>query len=137
MKICITTTSKNKNSNVDPRFGRSQYFLILNEKGEVEEAIDNAAQNAQRGAGISAAQKLENKDVEILITGNIGPNAFNALNAAKIKVFLVDPSLTVGKAFAKWKDNELDEINKANVGGHFGRGKGPGRGRGKGWGPNN
>ncbi|MFW6282852.1 MAG: NifB/NifX family molybdenum-iron cluster-binding protein [Minisyncoccales bacterium] len=137
MKICITTTSKNKNSNVDPRFGRSQYFLILNEKGEVEEAIDNAAQNAQRGAGISAAQKLENKDVEILITGNIGPNAFNALNAAKIKVFLVDPSLTAEKAFAKWKDNELDEINKANVGGHFGRGGGPGRGRGKGWGPNN
>src|SRR6056297_124825 len=132
MKVCITATKKDKKSKIDPRFGRAQYFLIFNDDGEIEETIDNSAQNAQRGAGISAAQKLDDKDVDILITGNIGPNAFNALNAAQIKVFLADSSLTAENAFNKWKENELKEVEKPNVGGHFGQGRGPGRGQGRG-----
>ncbi len=135
MKVCITATKKDKKSKIDPRFGRAQYFLIFNDDGEIEETIDNSAQSAQRGAGISAAQKLEDKDVNILITGNIGPNAYNALSAARIKVFLADANLTAEDAFDKWEKDGLNEIEKPNVGGHFGRGKG--QGRGKGWGPNN
>ncbi|SRR6056297_3148444 len=139
MKIAITATKKEKGSNIDPRFGRTHYFLILNDDGKVEEIIDNQAQAAQRGAGISAAQKLENKDVNIIITGNIGPNAFNALSSAGVKVFLAEANITAAEAFKKWEKDKLKEVEKPNVGGHFGEGKGIGRGqgRGRGWGSNN
>src|SRR6056297_3502358 len=139
MKVCITATKKDKKSKIDPRFGRAQYFLIFNDDGEIEETIDNSAQSAQRGAGISAAQKLEDKDVNILITGNIGPNAYNALSSAGVKVFLAEANITAAEAFKKWEKDKLKEVEKPNVGGHFGEGKGIGRGqgRGRGWGSNN
>lgn len=133
MKICITATEDNTKSNMDPRFGRAQYFLILNDDGKIEDVINNKSQAAQRGAGISAAQKLGDNEVDILISGNIGPNAFNALSASGIKVFLADASLTVEKAFEKWKSKDLNEVNRANVGGHFGEGRGRGRGQRRGF----
>ena len=137
MKICITTIGPTLDSQIDPRFGRTQYFLILDEKGKLKEAITNPGIRAMRGAGISAAQEISNKGVSILITGNIGPNAFGVLATTGIKVFLVSSATSAKEAFKMWKENKLSESKASSVGGHFGigptfGGRGPGgRGRGR------
>ena len=127
MKICITSLGSDLNSPIDPRFGRAQYFLLLDEKGELKEVSSNPGILARGGAGITAAQKIVNQGVEILITGNVGPNAFQALSAGGIKV-MINTSGTVMEAIERYKRNELKEILSPSVHGHYGMGRGRGMG---------
>ena len=83
MKIAITSTGKNLDSLMDPRFGRAPYIVIASSDGDLLEVIDNAVNvNAMRGAGIQAAKSLADRGVDVLLTGHCGPNAFTALQAA-------------------------------------------------------
>jgi len=128
MKICITSLGPNLDSPIDPRFGRAQYLLLLDEKGNIEEVLPNPGVRAMRGAGIAAAQEIVNRGVKVLITGNIGPNAFGALIASRIKVFLALPGISVSRVFKMWKENKLSQVQAPSVPGHFGMGPPPGRG---------
>lgn len=140
--IAITSSGQNLNSNVDPRFGRSQHFLILDKEGNLDEVISNPGVGAQRGAGVQAAQAIADKGVEALITGNIGPNAFSALQTAGVEIFLVS-GIEAEDAFEKWSNGELNKAEVPNgVAGTgsgkergSGQGRGGGRGRNRGRGP--
>jgi predicted Fe-Mo cluster-binding NifX family protein len=94
------------------------------------EAIPNVASGAMGGAGIQAAQTIARKGAKVLVTGNVGPNAFQALSAAGIKV-ITGASGTVREAVEKYKRAELKETDEPTVRGHFGMGMGRGRGRGQ------
>jgi predicted Fe-Mo cluster-binding NifX family protein len=83
------------------------------------EVVPNAAVGAMGGAGIQAAQTLAKKGVSILITGNVGPNAFQALKSANVKV-VVGASGTVKEAVERYKRGELKETSFPTVKGHFG-----------------
>ena len=87
MKIAVTSQGKGLYSEIDPHFGRCSYFIIYDMESEDFEFFDNSAIAASGGAGVQAAQTIVNKKVDVLITGNIGPNAFKVLNAAFIKVY--------------------------------------------------
>lgn len=129
MKVCVSAISNNIDSQLDPRFGRCQYFIIVDTETLVFEAISNTAKDSMGGAGIRAAQIVTGKGVEAVITGNIGPNAFQALASAGVKV-LTGFYGTVREAVEKYKLGELREVNSPTVGGHFGMGRGrTGRGR--------
>ncbi len=92
------------------------------------EAIPNVAAGAMGGAGIQAAQTVASRGVKVLITGNVGPNAFQALSAAGIKI-ATGAFGTVREVIEKYKRGELKETSMPTVGGHFGMGMGRGRGR--------
>jgi len=128
--IAITSSGQNLKANVDPRFGRSQHFLILDEKGNLEEVISNPGVGARRGAGVQAAQTIADQEVEALITGNIGPNAFSALQTAGIDVFLTG-GIAVEDAFEKWQAGNLSKAESPTKPSGRGRGTGQGSGRGK------
>jgi predicted Fe-Mo cluster-binding NifX family protein len=131
MKICVTATSNSLDAPVDPRFGRCPYFVIVDSKTMQFEAIPNIASSATGGAGIQAAQTIANKGAGVLITGNVGPNAFQALSAAGVKI--VTGALgTVRELVEKYKKGELSETGAPTVRGHFGMGIGRGSGRGRG-----
>jgi predicted Fe-Mo cluster-binding NifX family protein len=72
---------------VDPRFGRCSCFVLVEEDSEEARSINNTAQSAGSGAGIQAAQTLLDNGVSIVLTGDIGPNAFKVLAAAGVKIF--------------------------------------------------
>jgi predicted Fe-Mo cluster-binding NifX family protein len=129
-KLAVSATGGSLDSQVDPRFGRCAYFVVV-DSGTLEfEAIPNTAGSAMGGAGIQAAQTVAEKDVKVVITGNVGPNAFQALSAAGIEV--VTGALgTVREAVSKYNDGELQRIGAPSVGSHFGMRSGRGRGRGR------
>ena len=127
MKICVSATANSLDAPVDPRFGRCQYFLIVDSETMQFEAIPNMASGAMGGAGIQAAQIIAGKGVKALITGNVGPNAFQALSAAGIQI-ITGAYGTVREAVEKYKKGELKGISAPTVGGHFGMGAGRGRG---------
>jgi predicted Fe-Mo cluster-binding NifX family protein len=91
-------------------------------------AISNDSTNAAHGAGIQAAQTVANMGAKVVITGNVGPNAFNVLSAAGIKL-VTGVSGSIREAVEKYKSGQLKETGNPTVGGHFGMGKGQGRGR--------
>ncbi len=87
MKIAVTAKGKSLSDEVDPRFGRAAYILIVDTKTLEYETLDNSANvNAFKGAGIQAATMVADKGAEVLLTGYCGPNAFKTTEAAGIKV---------------------------------------------------
>lgn len=121
MKICITSQGENLDSQVDPRFGRCQYFIIVDIDTTLHEVINNEAGSG--GAGIQAGQLMADKGVDIVLTGNVGPNAFKTLNAAGIKA-VTGVSGTVKGAIEKYKKGEFSEaIDAPSVESHFGMNK--------------
>ncbi|MFC1486334.1 NifB/NifX family molybdenum-iron cluster-binding protein [Thermoproteota archaeon] len=128
MKICVTSVSGDLDAQVDPRFGRCPYFTIVDSETMEFNAISNDSTNAAHGAGIQAAQTVANMGVKVVITGNVGPNAFNVLSATGIKI-VTGASGSVKEAVEKYKSGQLQETGNPTVGGHFGMGKGQGRGR--------
>jgi len=135
MRICISSTGEKLTDTVDPRFGRCPYFLIGDSEGEEFKAIKNPGISYARGAGISAAQVVADEKVEAVITGNIGPNAFNVLSSAKIKIYAGAFGLTAKDALEKFRKGELKVADQATGPGFMGRGgMGPGGGRGRGGG---
>ena len=90
LKIAVPANGENLEATISPVFGRCPYFLIIEvENKEIKnfKAIKNPAAQAFGGAGIQAAQVIANEGVDTVICGNIGPNAFNALNQLGIKVY--------------------------------------------------
>ncbi|MCP4748929.1 MAG: dinitrogenase iron-molybdenum cofactor biosynthesis protein [Desulfobacteraceae bacterium] len=87
MKIAVTSRGTSLESQVDPRFGRAAYLLIIDPGTLQLEVIDNRENvHALKGSGIQAACTLSENGVKALLTGYCGPNAFKALKEAKIKV---------------------------------------------------
>ena len=113
MKIAISASGNNLDANVDMRFGRCPYFIIVEtEDNEIKshEVVNNEAVQAMRGAGIQAAQNVANKGAKVVITGNIGPNAFNVLSQTGIKV-VTGFTGSVKEAVEKYLKGELKETS--------------------------
>ena len=129
MKICVSASASDLDAQVDPRFGRCPYFVIVDSETMEFEAIPNTAAGAVGGAGIQAAQTVASKGVKAVVTGNVGPNAFQALSTAGINI-VVGAFGTVREAVEAYKRGELKEASTSTVRGHFGMGRGAGRGMG-------
>jgi predicted Fe-Mo cluster-binding NifX family protein len=119
MKIAVTSTGKNLNDPVDPRFGRAAFILIVDSDTFSYETIDNTKNvNAFKGAGIQAATSISEKDAEVLLTGFCGPNAFSTLKAAGIKV-VNDVTGVVGDAVKDFLSGKYPFAEEANTEGHW------------------
>ena len=119
MKIAITSNQPSLDANVDQRFGRAKYILIVDTETMAFESIDNASNvNAFKGAGIQTATMVSEKGAEALLTGFCGPNAFNVLTAAKVKV-INDVSGIVRDCVQNYIQGKYTVADKANVNGHW------------------
>ena len=119
MKIAITAQGKELSSEIDFRFGRTKWIIVVDTEMDDFQLHDNTVNlNAVQGAGIQTGQNIANLDVEVVITGNVGPNAFKTLNAAGVKIFLAE-SQTVQQALDSFRAGKLKEVDGANVEGHW------------------
>ena len=119
MKVAITAQGKDLDSQVDPRFGRAAYILIVDTVDEKVEALDNSENvNAFKGAGIQAAAMVGDSGADVLLTGFCGPNAFKTLTAAGVKV-ANDVSGKVRDALEAFNNGKVPLTDSANVEGHW------------------
>ena len=119
MKIAVTSQGTHLDSQVDPRFGRAPYILIVDTDTFDFEVLDNKENvNAFKGAGIQAAAMVNDKGVSVLLTGYCGPKAFQVLNAAKINV-ADNVEGTVRDAVTSFNEGKLTFANKANAEAHW------------------
>ncbi|MBW2195350.1 MAG: NifB/NifX family molybdenum-iron cluster-binding protein [Deltaproteobacteria bacterium] len=119
MKIAVTSAGAGLDAQVDPRFGRAPYILIVDSDTLDFEVIDNKENvNALKGAGIQTATMVSNKGAEVLLTGFCGPNAFKTLKAAKIGV-ACDAGGTVKNAVKDYLNDKLTLADEPNTQGHW------------------
>jgi predicted Fe-Mo cluster-binding NifX family protein len=135
MKIAVSATAPGLDAEVGPRFGRCQYFIIVDPQSMEFEALDNSNAMAAGGAGISTAQMIAGKGVEVVLTGNCGPNAYQTLSAAGLQV-ITGVAGRIRDAIEAYKAGRFQSSAQPSVGSHFGMGvgMGPGMGMGRGMG---
>ena len=119
MKICITAQEKTIDTQVDPRFGRCKYFIFVDTETMTFEAIENPFIDSRGGAGIQSGQLVAEKQVKVVLTGNMGPNAFETLKAAKIDV-ITSVSGTIKEAIERYNTGEFKVSETPSVGSKFG-----------------
>jgi predicted Fe-Mo cluster-binding NifX family protein len=128
MKICITArTSTTSNidqkellhSQIDPRFGRCQSFVIIDTESMKMKVIPNTNAQTAHGAGVQAAQTIANQNVKVIITGRVGPNAYEVLSMSGIKI-ITGASGTIEQVIEEYKSGRLQD-SKYNVSNYYGQ----------------
>ena len=119
MKIAITSMGAKLKNKIDPRFGRCHYFILFDTETTKFEAIENTGAQGMGGVGIQSGQIMADKGVETVLTGSCGPNAFQTLQAAGIKV-ITGATGTVQEAIDKFKSGDYKAVSQANASAHSG-----------------
>jgi predicted Fe-Mo cluster-binding NifX family protein len=131
MKIAVCSTGIAIDSPLEPRFGRCANFVVVDTETLDATAVENSGATSAQGAGIQAAQVVSSLGASAVIAGNVGPNAFQALSAAGIKVY-IGAQGTVRDAVNQFNSGQLQEVSAPTVAVNFGTNVPPGQGFGQG-----
>ena len=123
MKLAISTASPQLNAELDARFGRCTYFVVIDTATRDWEALPNPAASAGGGAGTQAVQFLANQGVGAVVGPHFGPKAFTALEAAGIQIYSADS----GQADVLLEDFLAGRLEPVTEAGESGRHGGQGR----------
>jgi predicted Fe-Mo cluster-binding NifX family protein len=133
MRIAVTSNGADLDAPASLVFGRCPTYVFVDTETMAFEAVENPAIAAPGGAGIQAAQLVIERGAQAVVTGNVGPNAFNVFQSAGVPIYPFSGG-TVREAAEAFRVGELQSIADANVqaGVGMGRGRGIGMGRGMG-----
>jgi predicted Fe-Mo cluster-binding NifX family protein len=131
MRIVVTASGAGLDAPASPMFGRCQTYVFIDTESMTSEAVDNPAISAPGGAGIQAAQFVIEQGAEAVVTGNVGPNAYQVLQSAGVPVYLYGGG-TVRQAAEAFKAGGLSAAGQASAPAHAGMGRGMGLGAGMG-----
>lgn len=109
MKIAFTSQGTTWDSEIDSRFGRTEYFLLYDEESNELKSFDNREiENEAHGAGPKTAQKLFEMNPDVLITGNgPGGNAAKILEKTKMKIYIGANNMSNKDAYKAFQNNKL------------------------------
>ena len=110
MKVAVSAAGDNLNADVDRRFGRCSWFLFVDTESFHYEALENKHADANSGAGTSCAQFVLEREVDAVISGQVGPNAYEVLKQAGTKIFIASQEMSAREAIDKLNNNELNQM---------------------------
>ena len=113
MRIAFTTSGTHWQSKIDPRFGRTEYIGIYDDKTDDLEFIDNRLTTGENhGAGTKTAKLLFDLSPDVLITGNgPGSNAAVVLDTLSLEIYTGAGEMTVKEAYSAYKENQLTKAS--------------------------
>jgi predicted Fe-Mo cluster-binding NifX family protein len=114
VKIVVTATGSNLDARTSPRFGRCPIYMFVETETMAFEALPNPALDASGGAGVLTAQVVVERGAQAVLSGNLGPNAMEVLQAAGVPAYLVGEG-TVREAVEAYKAGQVEPLQKANV----------------------
>ncbi|MFC1662253.1 NifB/NifX family molybdenum-iron cluster-binding protein [Gemmatimonadota bacterium] len=122
-RIALTVGSPSFDVEVEPRFGRSAFILLVDPETMAWETLANPGWDARGGAGVRVAQVLSDQEVSDVVSGDFGPNAHKALDAAGIIMHRCESGTTARAAVDLWKAGELLGVGAPSRRRHRGRGR--------------
>ncbi len=114
MKVGISSSATTLESTVDPRFGKCPYFIIYDTDSGIFSYIENQERQVTEGGGIKVAHMISDMEVDSVITGNIGPNAYGVLSSDLIEVYS-GVTGTVENAINRFKNDELELASESDA----------------------
>jgi predicted Fe-Mo cluster-binding NifX family protein len=106
MKLGISATGGSMDAQVEPRFGRCPYFLVVDPETMRFEAFHNPGSEATSGAGSQTVMAFQQRGATVVLTGQVGPKAQQALQAAGLQV-VTGVSGKVRDAVQAYKEGKL------------------------------
>ncbi len=106
MKVCVTAAGREWSAMTQPSFGRAAFFLFIEAESETISAVKNDP--GAHGAGVQAAQTMSEQGAHVVVTGSVGPNAFQGLAAAGVDVY-VGATGTVREAYDAYQAGQLTQ----------------------------
>ncbi|MDO9535045.1 MAG: NifB/NifX family molybdenum-iron cluster-binding protein [Bacillota bacterium] len=119
MKIIISSSGKELKSLLDPRFGRCPFYAIYDTEDIKWNFLTNPGALEGSGAGIKASQFLIEQQADVLLTGDVGPNASRILNSAGIKVYSLS-EVPIEEALSLYQEGQYSPIVEPTVSSHSG-----------------
>lgn len=115
MKVLVTSQGPTVDALADDRFGRAAYFIIFDDQSAEPKIMKNPGFSSDHGAGVVASQTVSAEQVDVVITGHLGPNAVNSLKAAGISAYRLPTSQsTVKAAYNAYVAGELELLLAKN-----------------------
>lgn len=109
-KIAICADSTNPESNVSSRFARCEYYGLYNKETLTFEFEENNAKNEMSGAGGKAAKQISELGAEVVLVPEIGPKAFDALEAFGVEIYRYKKEYSVRDAIYDYYANNLEQV---------------------------
>lgn len=115
MNIAVSSEGPDLDDKVDPRFGRAGGFVVVDLDTMRTDYLDNGeSQIMPQGAGIQTAERMAGAGVDAVLSGYVGPKAFQALTAAGIKVCQDLDGITVREAVERFKSGGVPFADAPN-----------------------
>lgn len=111
MKIAIGLEENNYNSQVDRRFGRASFFILIDSITNNYEIIENEAKDEPTGAGLKVVKNLVNLGVDEIIAGEIGPKAAILIEEFNIPVYKLGELKKVNEVMENYREKRLEKFD--------------------------
>jgi len=116
MKIAISSTGESIDDEIDSRFGRCPYFLVIEARKEEGisdvKVMENIALEQVSGAGITVGQMIGNEKPDAIITVNMGPKAFQVFEKLEIDIYSAKGNIK--QAVEDFFEGKLEKMNSLN-----------------------
>lgn len=114
MKVAVSALGPSLDDEVDERFGRALFLLVVDLDTLRFDVLDNSAnKHALQGAGLGAAEAVSAAAADAVITGHLGPKAFRALKAIDVQGFS-GVGMSVREALGAFAANQLKPLDDSN-----------------------
>lgn len=118
-KVAVSCEGPDLDERIDSRFGRAAGFMIVDSETFKFEYLDNGGSQAMaRGAGIQAAENVARSGAKVVLTGYVGPKAFQTLQAAGVRIVQNLEDMTVREAVERYKTGQIEIAQEPNSPGH-------------------
>ncbi len=124
MNIVVSASGPGMDSQVDSRFGRCPYFILVeveDKKIKSHKSVENTSANQMGGAGMTAAQAVADMKADAIITVNLGPRAFIVFRQLGMEIY--HGTGTVKSVVEDFIAGKLKKIDEATGPGHMGMGE--------------
>lgn len=110
MRVLVTSQGDSIESLADNRFGRAAYFVIFDENTKEPKIMRNPGFSSDHGAALVASQVVSAEQVDVVITGHLGPNATSSLQAAGVRAYRLPADVTVKATYEAFLAEQLESL---------------------------
>ena len=113
MKIVISATGKDIESEICETFHRCPFFIIVDTESDAIKSLENETRDQPTQIGGAVGQIVANEGIDTVVTTNIGPSAFAIMERYGIKIYHAKGK--VNDAIQQLKKRNLKDITKATI----------------------
>ena len=111
MKVAIGLEENSYESQVDRRFGRASFFILIDTESNDYEIIENEAKDEATGAGLKVVKNLMSLGVDEIIAGEIGAKAAVLIEEFDIPTYKLGELKSVDEVLKNYKENKLEKFD--------------------------